>query len=210
MRHATQEDLDQLDALLAELRELPQLRERRRGYFSRDGRAFLHFHEDAGDYYVDVKLGSEFERMKVTSRADQAHFLARVQEAFQPVEVPEDIAERIRALCLALPEVTVRVDRSLTPARSTAQSFDIRRRSFCLLVARKDSTDKPVPLLVLRANPDDRQALLSAGPPFFASRANRDRIVVGLTDDTDWEEIRELVIESYRIIAPKKLTALLD
>ena len=43
--------------------------------------------------------------------------------------------ERIRTLCLALPEVTVRVDGSLTRTRSTAQSFDIRRRSFCLLVA---------------------------------------------------------------------------
>jgi hypothetical protein len=31
-----------------------------------------------------------------------------------------------------------------------------------------------------------------------------------LTDDTDGEEIRELVIDSYRILAPKKLTALLD
>ena len=48
------------------------------------------------------------------------------------------------------------------------------------------------------------------GHPFFASRAGRDRIVVVLTDDTDWEEIRELVTESYRILAPKKLTALLD
>jgi hypothetical protein len=28
--------------------------------------------------------------------------------------------------------------------------------------------------------------------------------------DTDWEEIRELVTEGYRIFAPKKLTALLD
>ena len=27
-----------------------------------------------------------------------------------PVEVPEDIVERVRTLCLALPEVTVRVD----------------------------------------------------------------------------------------------------
>ena len=35
-------------------------------------------------------------------------------------------------------------------------------------------------------------------------------IGVLLTDDTDWEEIRELVTESYRILAPKKLTALLD
>jgi hypothetical protein len=30
------------------------------------------------------------------------------------------------------------------------------------------------------------------------------------TNDTDWEEIRELVTESYRVLAPKKLTALLD
>jgi len=127
-----------------------------------------------------------------------------------PVEIPEDIAERVRALCLALPEVTVRVDYSLSPARSTAQSFDIRRRSFCLLVAVKDPAGKPVPLLVLRADPDERRALLAIGHPFYASRAGRDRIRVLLSDDTDWEEIRELVIESYRVLAPKKLTARLD
>jgi YjbR len=128
----------------------------------------------------------------------------------EPVEVPEDIIGRVRALCLALPEVTVRVDDSLTPARSTAHSFDIRRRSFCLLVARGDSAGKPVPLLVLRAGPAERDALLSIGHPFFAARAGRDRIVVLLTGDTDWEQIRELVTDSYRILAPKKLTALLD
>jgi predicted DNA-binding protein (MmcQ/YjbR family) len=127
-----------------------------------------------------------------------------------PVEVPEDIVERVSTLCLALPEVTVRVDSSLTRTRSTAHSFDIRRRSFCLLVAWEGPTGKPVPLLVLRADPDEREALLSIGHLFFASRAGRDRIAVLLTDDTDWEEIRELVTESYRILAPKKLTALLD
>ena len=127
-----------------------------------------------------------------------------------PVEVPEDIVERIRTLCLALPEVTMRVDGSRTRARSTAHSFDIRRRSFCLLVAWEDSTGQPVTLLVLRANPEEREALLSVGHPFLASRAGRDRIRVVLTGDTDWEEIRELVTESYRILAPKKLTALLD
>jgi hypothetical protein len=127
-----------------------------------------------------------------------------------PVEVPEDIVERVRTLCLALPEATVRVGYSLIRARSTAQSFDIRRRSFCLLVAWEDPAGKPVPLLVLRADPEEREALLSIGHPFFASRAGRDRIGVLLTDDTHWEEIRELVIESYRVLAPKKLTALLD
>jgi hypothetical protein len=79
-----------------------------------------------------------------------------------------------------------------------------------LLVAREGPTGRAVPLLVLRADPDERKALLSIGRPFFAPRAGRDRIGVLLADDTDWEEIRELVTESYRILAPKKLTALLD
>ena len=91
--------------------------------------------------------------------------------ANSPIEVPEDIFGRVNTLCLALPEVKVRVDASLTRARSTAHSFDIRRRSFCLLVAREGRTGKPVSLLVLRADPDERDALLSIGHPFFASRA---------------------------------------
>ena len=127
-----------------------------------------------------------------------------------PVGAPEDIVERVRTLCLALPEVTVRVDASLTSTRSTAYSFDIRRRSFCLLVARESPAGKLVPLLVLRAGRDERDALLSTGRPFFAPRAGRDRIGVLLTDYTSWEEIRELVTDSYRILAPKKLSALLD
>ena len=126
------------------------------------------------------------------------------------VEIPKDIFERVSTLCLALPEVTVRVDASLTRARSTAHSFDIRRRSFCLLVALEGPTGEPVPLLVLRADPDERDALLSIGHPFYPSRAGRDRIVVRLTDDIDWEEIRGLLTESYRRLAPKKLTVLLD
>ena len=75
----------------------------------------------------------------------------------------------------------------------------------------ESSTCKSVPLLVLRADLDEREALLSIGHPFFVPRrAGRDRIGVFLADDTDWEEIRELVTESYRLLAPKKLTALLD
>lgn len=81
MRHATDEDLDRLETLLAELRALPQLRERRRGFFSRGGRAFLHFHEGDGELYVDVKLGPAFERIRVTGEAERAALLGRVRRA---------------------------------------------------------------------------------------------------------------------------------
>jgi len=134
----------------------------------------------------------------------------RSARASEPIEIPENIFERVSRLCLALPEVTVRVDESLVTERSTAYSFDIRRRSFCLLMAREDPAGKPAPLLVIRADPDERDALLPTGHPFFAPRAGRGHIGVMLTHDTDWEEIRELVTESYRILAPKKLTALVD
>jgi len=66
-----------------ELRKFPQLRERERGYFSRGSRAFLHFHEDAGDLYVDVRLDSAFQRVRVTNRNEQADLLSRVQNAVQ-------------------------------------------------------------------------------------------------------------------------------
>jgi hypothetical protein len=56
----------------------------------------------------------------------------------------------------------------------------------------------------------DREVLLSAGHPFYSSRGGHDRIRVLLSEDTDWDEIRELVTESYRLLAPKKLSALLD
>jgi hypothetical protein len=131
-------------------------------------------------------------------------------DAGAPVEVPPDISERVRSICLALPEVTVRVDESGSPARSAAWSFDIRRRSFCLLVATRDPAGAAVPLVVLRADPVEREALLSTGHLYFSARGGTDRIGVLLADDTDWEEIRELVTESYRLLAPKKLIERLD
>ena len=79
-----------------------------------------------------------------------------------------------------------------------------------MLVAWEGPAGEAVPLLVVRAGPAEREALLSMGHPFFASRAGRDRIGVLLTNDTDWQEIRELVTDSYRILAPKKLTAPLE
>jgi hypothetical protein len=81
VRHATEEDLDRVDPLLTELRRLPPLRERKRGSFSRGSRAFLHFHEDAGDFYVDVRLDGAFRHARATGDEEQADLLSRVRRA---------------------------------------------------------------------------------------------------------------------------------
>jgi hypothetical protein len=86
----------------------------------------------------------------------------------------------------------------------------VRHSPKVVLIAVEDPTGQPFSLLRLRAYPGVREALLSIGRPFFAPRADRDRIGVVVTDDTDCGEIRELVTESYRVLAPKKLTVLLD
>ena len=67
---------------------------------------------------------------------------------------------------------------------------------------------KPIPLLVLRAGPHEPRRVAGHRSPVVSLGRGRDRIVVVLTDDTDREEIRKLV--TYKILAPKKLTALLD
>jgi hypothetical protein len=45
------------------------LKEKSRGTFYRQGRAFIHFHEDGHAFYADVRLEDEFERLNVTSAA---------------------------------------------------------------------------------------------------------------------------------------------
>jgi hypothetical protein len=89
MRHATDEDLDHLEDLLDALRSMPELRERNRGSFSQGSRAFVHFHADDGDYYVDVKLDSAFERIKVTTKLERAQFIKRVRNALLRISSAE-------------------------------------------------------------------------------------------------------------------------
>jgi hypothetical protein len=80
MRHATEADLDRLEDLLLRLRALPQLRERRRGSFSRGSRGFLHFHEDAGRLDADVKLGGAYQRVSVTTETERRRFMEDVEQ----------------------------------------------------------------------------------------------------------------------------------
>lgn len=79
MRHATAKTLARLEPLLAQLRKMAALGERKPGTFYRGSRAFLHFHEDAAGDFADVKVGGEWERMRVATRSERAVLLRRVR-----------------------------------------------------------------------------------------------------------------------------------
>jgi hypothetical protein len=52
--------------------------------------------------------------------------------------------------------------------------------------------------------------LVASGHPFFSLGWGRGVVGMVLDDDSDWQEVRELVTESYCMFAPKKLVALVD
>lgn len=79
MKHAGPDALDALDGLLARLRQLDGLRERKRGVFYRKSRAFLHFHEDPAGLFAHVRWDSGWERIEVTRTAQQTALLRRIR-----------------------------------------------------------------------------------------------------------------------------------
>jgi hypothetical protein len=109
---------------------------------------------------------------------------------------------RVRALCLALPEVTERLNHG-------DPSWLIRRRTIAQFTERNPD-DRPG--IWCPAPPGDRQALVAADPQrFFEPHFGGDDWVgIYLDQSTDWKEVGELIEEAYRLVAPKKLVKLLD
>ena len=81
MKHASAIGLDELADLLRELGSVDGLKEKTRGVFYRGSRAFLHFHEDPTGLYADVRLDADFERMRVTTKAERKRLLSVVRAA---------------------------------------------------------------------------------------------------------------------------------
>ena len=86
MRHAGPDTLARITPLLEELRARAVLRERRPGIFELKSRAFLHFHDDPSGIFADVRLADDFVRLPVTTRAQQADLLDRIDDCLSAVE----------------------------------------------------------------------------------------------------------------------------
>lgn len=80
MKHAGSEVLASLAPLLAKVRKHAVLKERKLGAFYYKSRGFLHFHEDAAGIFADVKIGSDFVRMRATTRQEQRDLLDRIAQ----------------------------------------------------------------------------------------------------------------------------------
>ena len=68
----------------------------------------------------------------------------------------------------------------------------------------------PQVILSFRAAGEDLEMLSHAGHPFFALGWGRNALGMVLDADTDWDEVGELVTESFCVLAPKKLIALVE
>ena len=127
-----------------------------------------------------------------------------------PEVAPETVA-RLRAICGALPE-------TVEEAAWVGTRWTIRKKNFAHVVmidagwppgyARAAGTDGPVTVLTFRAAGAELAALTHAGRPFFKPPWFADIVGIALDAQTDWEEVGELVAESYCLLAPRKLTQL--
>jgi hypothetical protein len=117
-----------------------------------------------------------------------------------------DLLERVRAICLALPEVTER------PSHGAPTWFVRGKKTFATLWV-DGHHDLRFPHLWCAAPHGAQDALIEAAPDRFFRPpyvGGRGWIGMRLDGDVDWDEIRDLCRDAYCVVAPRTLVTLLD
>ena len=81
MKHAGKQALDEIADLLAKLRTVDGLNEKKLGVFYLKSSAFLHFHEDPAGLFADLRTNTHWERLPISTAAQRKSLLARVRAA---------------------------------------------------------------------------------------------------------------------------------
>jgi hypothetical protein len=110
---------------------------------------------------------------------------------------------RLTAICDALPEAT----RDYNGRHAT---FRVRQRTFAYFLDNHRG-DEGIVGVACKAHPGENEALVAADPDrYYIPAYVGPRGWVGLRLDTstvDWQEVAELVTESFALTAPKRLAA---
>jgi hypothetical protein len=117
--------------------------------------------------------------------------------------VPDDYEARVREVCLDLPDAYE--ERAWAGTR-----WMVRARTFAHVLGVEVDGAEPLVVLSFRSAGEELEVLRNAGHPFFVLGWGRDAMGMVLDDDTDWDEVAELVTESFCVMAPKKLVARVD
>ncbi len=115
--------------------------------------------------------------------------------------MPEEPIERLRAICLALPEAAEKQAWGDPTFRVRDKIFAMEKRG-----------DGRISLWC-KAPPGSQEILVGADPELFFVPPYVGRkgwIGVRLDRDPDWDEVAEVVKRSYRLIAPKRLAATVE
>ena len=115
------------------------------------------------------------------------------------VETPSGIVARVRAACAHLPE-------AYEEQPFGGFRWRIRGSTLAALTTREDENGLLTYVTFHAAEELDH--LVGSGHPFYPGWGGG-LVAMVLTDDdsTDWEDVRELLTESYCLLAPKKLIA---
>lgn len=119
------------------------------------------------------------------------------------LRTPDDAVERLRATCLALPEVSER------PSHGEPTWF-VGGKVFVTL---SDHHHDDRLGFWCAAEADFRDALVQSEPErYFRPPYVGHRGWLGVYVDVpvDWDDVRELVRDAYRLVAPRRLRSLLD
>ena len=129
------------------------------------------------------------------------------------IEPSGDVVARVADTALSLPE-------AYEEDAWTGVRWRVRQRTFAHVAvsqegytsAYRDLTGvaEPTTVLTFRSSGEELMALTHVGPPFYRPPWSPTVVGMVLDDATDWEEVAELVTESYRFCAPQKLARRLD
>jgi predicted DNA-binding protein (MmcQ/YjbR family) len=121
-----------------------------------------------------------------------------------PIREPEgrekEIVDQVRGICASIPEVTQERD------GFGHTVFKVRKKTFVMI---GDGYGKGS--LSIKSDPTTQSLLVKRGPwqrtPYIGQHG---WVSVWGDDEIEWEEVRELVRDAYRLAAPKKLAQQLE